>query len=373
MTQNTQIVSKTRLMYSAMVFVLCYLVMILCAFCMIVLNEPSGWTQYFVNYYQRFLSMCVCILLLCLVTYYYYYFEDREFLANANGAIMIFTSFIVSLLINYVIGRFISVYARPIAIYPLVMLFLLNRRQSIMLNFVFSLLLYTIDTYSNNSVITGLRSEIYYYLLLQVVLGCIAVFMASKVRTRIGLLLVGGLLSVPTAATVLILEMPQGVFNSWVDVMIAISYRIMGIVSSSVFALALLPLYEVVFNRLTVFRLRELTGANAPLLKRLRAEAPGTFNHCLIVAQLAETCAIAIGENAELARAAAYYHDVGKLKQPECFTENQTGYNVHDEITPELSADIISSHTRDGYDIRRKRTCRTRLPMLRLSTTAPFP
>ena len=70
-----------------------------------------------------------------------------------------------------------------------------------------------------------------------------------------------------------------------------------------------------------------------------------------LVAQLSETCAVAIGENAELARAAAYYHDVGKLKQPDCFTENQVGYNVHDELMPELSADIIRSHAKDGYEL----------------------
>ena len=84
---------------------------------------------------------------------------------------------------------------------------------------------------------------------------------------------------------------------------------------------------------------------------RLKTEAPGTFNHSLVVAQLAETCALALGEDAELARAVAYYHDVGKLKQPDCFTENQTGYNIHNELTPELSADIIRSHANDGYDL----------------------
>ena len=83
----------------------------------------------------------------------------------------------------------------------------------------------------------------------------------------------------------------------------------------------------------------------------MKRDAPGTFNHSLIVAQLAESCSLAIGENAELARAAAYYHDVGKLKAPDCFTENQSGYNVHDELTPELSADIIRSHAVEGYDL----------------------
>ena len=66
---------------------------------------------------------------------------------------------------------------------------------------------------------------------------------------------------------------------------------------------------------------------------------------------MAESCATAIGENPLLARACAYYHDVGKLKNPEFFTENQTGRNLHDELTPELSTEIIRSHAKDGYDI----------------------
>jgi hypothetical protein len=73
----------------------------------------------------------------------------------------------------------------------------------------------------------------------------------------------------------------------------------------------------------------------------------------VVVAGLAESCASAIGENAELARAAAYYHDVGKMRQPEFFTENQGDTNKHDEMTPELSVDIIRSHTKDGADLLR--------------------
>ena len=137
----------------------------------------------------------------------------------------------------------------------------------------------------------------------------------------------------------------------WIAFVASVGYSILGCVVSAILALAGLPVFETAFNRLTVFRLRELTSTNAPLLVRLKQEAPGTFNHSLIVAQIAESCAVAIGENAELARAAAYYHDVGKLKQPDCFTENQAGYNVHDELMPELSADIIRSHARDGYEL----------------------
>jgi putative nucleotidyltransferase with HDIG domain len=73
----------------------------------------------------------------------------------------------------------------------------------------------------------------------------------------------------------------------------------------------------------------------------------------MMVAQLAEASAAAIGENVDFARAAALYHDVGKLHYPEHFTENQGDYNLHDELTPELSADIIRSHAKDGYNLIR--------------------
>ena len=111
------------------------------------------------------------------------------------------------------------------------------------------------------------------------------------------------------------------------------------------------PAMESIFNLVTDNRLVELTDSKQPLLKRLATEAPGTYNHSLAVANFAETCAAAIGEDPYLARAAAYYHDVGKLTNPSYFAENQAGYNPHDDILPEVSAEIIRSHTTDGYDI----------------------
>ena len=97
---------------------------------------------------------------------------------------------------------------------------------------------------------------------------------------------------------------------------------------------------------------------SAKLIKKLKENAPGTYSHSVVVSQLAEACAKAIGEDSELARAAAYYHDVGKLKGPEMFAENQTEYNFHDDITPELSVDIIRSHARNGAQLIKK----SRLP-----------
>jgi hypothetical protein len=103
-----------------------------------------------------------------------------------------------------------------------------------------------------------------------------------------------------------------------------------------------------------VFRLRELTSDEAKLIKRLKTEASGTYHHSVTVAQIVESCAREIGEDAELARACAFYHDVGKLKNPEMFTENQVDFNLHNELTPELSVDIIRSHAQDGAELIKK-------------------
>lgn len=116
-------------------------------------------------------------------------------------------------------------------------------------------------------------------------------------------------------------------------------------------AAVIVPLVEWIFNLTSDFKLMELTNHKAPLIRRLSIEAPGTFNHCLAVANFAEICADAIGEDPYLARACAYYHDVGKLNNAEYFTENQAGYNPHDEILPEVSAEIIRKHTTDGYEL----------------------
>ena len=100
-----------------------------------------------------------------------------------------------------------------------------------------------------------------------------------------------------------------------------------------------------------MFRLAELCSLDNPLLKRLAQEAPGTFNHSMVVGNLAELCADAIGENSQLAKVCAYYHDVGKTKNPQYFIENQSGKgNAHDELNNNLSAAIIKSHVKLGVE-----------------------
>ena len=97
----------------------------------------------------------------------------------------------------------------------------------------------------------------------------------------------------------------------------------------------------------------ELTNPNNELLRKLMIEAPGTYHHSLIVANLAETAVYDIGGNTALARAGAYYHDVGKLRYPQFFAENQSGHNPHDELPPEKSAPKAGWNWQNGINCRR--------------------
>lgn len=121
---------------------------------------------------------------------------------------------------------------------------------------------------------------------------------------------------------------------------------------SAIVALGTLPYFENVFNVITLVKLLELLNPNQPLLKRLLIEAPGTYHHSAMVANLAEAASEAVGGNSLLARTGAYYHDIGKLKRPYFFIDNQFGMdNPHEKLTPSLSTLIITSHVKDGVDL----------------------
>ena len=124
---------------------------------------------------------------------------------------------------------------------------------------------------------------------------------------------------------------------------------------AAIFMVVLLPLVEGYIGVLSILRLRELSHPSSPLLRKLQRDAPGTYQHCLAIATLAEAVAIDMGMDENLMKAGAYYHDIGKLRRPQFFIENQGGGpNVHDEMSPTLSAMTIISHVQDGLDMARE-------------------
>ncbi|MDR3195787.1 MAG: HDIG domain-containing protein [Endomicrobium sp.] len=132
-------------------------------------------------------------------------------------------------------------------------------------------------------------------------------------------------------------------------------YSVLNGIFSIVILLVCMPLFERVFSRTTNIKLIELSDFNNPLLKRLMSEAPGTYHHSIMTADIAEQAANIVGENSLLARVCSYYHDVGKLKNPLYFIENQTPvHNPHDNLNPEMSRIILISHVKEGVLLAKK-------------------
>jgi putative nucleotidyltransferase with HDIG domain len=124
---------------------------------------------------------------------------------------------------------------------------------------------------------------------------------------------------------------------------------------STILTMGLLPIFESVFNVTTDITLLELSDLNRPLMKRLSIEAPGTYHHSIIVGNLAEAGAKAIGAKSLLARVGAYYHDIGKVVKPEYFVENQMGAkSKHEKLTPSMSALILESHVKEGMEMAKE-------------------
>jgi len=139
------------------------------------------------------------------------------------------------------------------------------------------------------------------------------------------------------------------------DLLIAQAFALGGGLLTGVLALGLTPIIEAGFHYSSNIRLLELLNLDQPILRELMLLTPGTYHHSLVVGQMVEAAAESIGANPLLAKAAAYYHDIGKVKKPLYFVENQLGgENKHEKLAPSLSALILISHVKDGVDLARK-------------------
>ena len=290
--------------------------------------------------------IAVVIILLGAGIYLYFYNENRDFILQSKNIHLVFFVIEISILIMYASGILLkSVYSRPFALCALLMLLLINKRSAIFINGVTCLYMFMADAFLAVSSVSA--SEVFSCLVVNYTTSLLAIYLVGRVSSRLKVFVTGFFIAVPVAVSCLVLD---------IDTFLAHPYRpfLDGLTSgllSVVLMMAILPFCERIFNVVTDYRLAELTDHKSKLIQALQKNAPGTFNHSLIVSTLAESCATAIDEDPLLARACAYYHDIGKLKNPEFFTENQKGYNPHNELTPELSTDIIRSHAKDGYKL----------------------
>lgn len=347
--------SKKKTLTGVALFAFNAVILLALTFLFLELKENWNAEQYIVNNLSKVIFVVASIIFLSVLTFGYLFFESRMMLENVSKQVEMFLLLDLSLILNFVFGEYIELNARPFAFFAIMCATLIGRREAMFLNVINSLLIFIIDININGVLSSASSVEMWRYiaaLLMAFCSGTLVVFVSHKIKTRLQSIVIVFLLLIPIELIVGIMEI---LFNeNAVSQLILFAYGALGALFSTLLFMVLEPVFELLFSELTVFRLREITSPNAPLIKRLKEEAPGTYNHSVVVSQLAEACANAIGEDSELARAAAYYHDMGKLKDPGMFTENQTDYNMHNELTPEVSVDIIRSHTQDGAKLIKK-------------------
>ena len=182
--------------------------------------------------------------------------------------------------------------------------------------------------------------------------GVVGVYASFKIRSRSKLLRAGLLSGVTSALGYIIISLLNEASPALISQQIICS-TIIGLITG-IAAVGLLPALEQVFKITTSITLLELTDFNHPLLRKMQFEAPGTYHHSLMVANLSENAADAIGSNPLLCRVCCLFHDIGKLVKPEYFSENQRGINPHDERNPSMSALVIKAHVKEGVEIAKQ-------------------
>jgi len=187
-----------------------------------------------------------------------------------------------------------------------------------------------------------------------VIAGLMGVWGVKSCRRRSALIQTGliiGLANMVLVATFKLLEFPF----TGNDLLIGEAFALGGGVLTGILALGLTPIMESLFSYSSNIRLLELLNLDQPVLKELMLIAPGTYHHSMVVGQMVEAAAETIGANPMLAKAAAFYHDIGKIKKPAYFVENQIGGdNKHEKLAPSMSSLILISHVKDGVDLARK-------------------
>jgi putative nucleotidyltransferase with HDIG domain len=229
----------------------------------------------------------------------------------------------------------------PVAIAPLIVAILINAGSAIFMALFISIF---------TSVIYGNRLDL---LVLTFLASVVAIFWGTHTRKRGNVVRASFFAGVTVAAFALLLGFIDRL--EWLTIIKHMTAGLATGLLTGVIVVGLLPVLEGLFKRTTDITLLELTDYNHPLLRLMQLEAPGTYHHSLVVAQLSENAAAEIGANPLLARVCALFHDIGKTAKPEYYTENQRdGVNPHDLSNPSLSALIIKSHVKDGVDLALK-------------------
>ena len=279
----------------------------------------------------------VSILLFLLFSFFYIYrseyFETHKILVLIGFLIylIVFFSWII---VNYQL----PVYIIPIAMFSILLTVLLDTTVALISSTILILLI---------SLLIGNDLD---FAIIQFFVSFIAILSVRKLRKRrqiITTMLTLVLCSLFVFFSVMLFKGIDFLDYNYSTV----GYLALASFLCPILAFGLVPLFESFFGITTDLSLIELLDYDQPLLKKLMEDAPGTHTHSVKVGTLAESCANAIGARALLCRVGSYYHDIGKIKKPEYYAENQMGINKHDSITPHMSAKILKQHVTDGLSL----------------------
>ncbi|MDS1029457.1 HDIG domain-containing protein [Bacillota bacterium LX-D] len=299
----------------------------------------------FTNFFGvALLVLVTCILIVVFLRQYY-----KDILHSESHQLLLALLLVLGLIIIKILSSFSGTsdamaligYLVPASAITMLIAILLGTKLAIFSAFILGLY-------------TGVLNGYQFQFVVAVIIGGITgVFSVSRLSQRGDLMKAA--LYVMLANTMTALALGMMLNYSLYRMAIAISFALANGLLSSVAAIGTLPFLETVFDITTSVKLLELSDANQPLLRRLLLEAPGTYHHSVLVGNLAEGAADAVGANSILARVGAYYHDIGKIRRPYFFIENQiNSENPHDKLTPTLSTLIITSHIKDGLELAKE-------------------
>jgi len=303
--------------------------------------EGAEWnrTSYYLVLFGQIILVGISLLILFLFLRQY----RLEIITNTTRISMILSLIVIMVLLSALILRINSayLYILPFCISPIILKAFFDNRVALFVHLITTL------------VIGFIVPNGFEFVFLQLIAGIISILTVLKMYKRAQLFIsVGKVIGVYFLVYIALSVIHDSSFSG-IELSILAQFAISG--ALTLFAYPIIFLFEKIFSLVSDISLLELSDTNSPLLRRLSEEAPGTFQHSLQVANLAEMGALEIGANAMLTRAGAIYHDIGKLQNPMYFIENQSSnLNPHDEIEFDESAEIIISHVLDGIEIAKE-------------------
>ena len=309
--------------------------------------RQAGYNVYELNW-QGLSAIYILVFLATILFLGYMKFFEKRFLESSYLAISAVLSIIIALIVAVIPTGF-SPYILPIPAYMIMMSIFLNPRVACIATVILSTVL-----------AAGAQYDIQ-WLITFILMAVVSMLAISRIRysRRFDLIKTGFHISIAGLVIVLSIYLLEKCLIDVSNILIVQNcvFLFFNGILSSIIALGLFPIFESGFKIITPYGLAELADHNQPLLKRLQFEAPGTYHHSLMVSNLCEAAAEAIGANPILARVGAFYHDIGKLKRPLFFVENQSYFgieNPHTKLNPRLSKMVITAHPKDGVELAKE-------------------